>query len=155
MPRFHASRGCQAEPVRRMGTVNDQVAPVTGLQILYAEDDVMIQVLVQVLAEDLGHKVTVVSDGAEALVRLAAESFDLLLIDMQMPVMDGLSATRELRRQEASAGTPRLPVIMLTANTMSEDVAAAIAAGVDLHVAKPISGQRLEQAIGQILRSAF
>lgn len=113
----------------------------------------MTQMFVQALAEDLGHKVSMVADGAAALARLAAEPFDLLLIDMQMPVMDGLSATRELRRLEAAAGARRLPVIMLTANAMPQDVAAAFAAGVDRHVSKPITAHCLKQAIAQTLRS--
>jgi CheY-like chemotaxis protein len=124
------------------------------LSILYAEDDVMSQMLVQAIAEDFGHKVTLVADGAAALDRLAAEPFDLLLIDMQMPVLDGLSATRELRRREAATGAPRLPVIMLTANSMPEDVAAALAAGVDRHISKPITAQYLKRAIVRTLSTA-
>lgn len=155
MPSVSVASGCHLEPEPPRGpeAIADDIVDFASLRILYAEDDVMTQLLVQALAEDLGHKVTVVADGAAALDRLAADPFDLLLIDMQMPVMDGLAATRELRRREAAAGAPRRPVIMLTANTMPEDVAAALAAGVDRHVAKPVTGQHLNQAIVQTLRS--
>lgn len=152
MPSFRISNGCRPEPAQRPETIVDDVQAFASLRILYAEDDVMTQMLLQALAEDLGHKVSLVGDGAAALIRLVGEPFDLLLIDMQMPVLDGLSATRELRRREAASGAPRLPVIMLTANTTPEDVAAAIAAGVDRHVGKPITSQRLKQAIMQTLR---
>lgn len=155
MPSFSISSGCQPEiePPGGLETIVDDILAFTSLRILHAEDDVMTQILVQALAEDFGHKVTAVADGAAALDRLAAEPFDLLLIDMQMPVMDGLAATRELRRREAAAGAPRLPVIMLTANSMPQDVAAALAAGVDRHVSKPVTSQHLKQAIVQTMRS--
>jgi CheY-like chemotaxis protein len=178
MPSSRASNCCQPapEPAERLETLVDCISDIAApgattvrptaprfrgaangeasLSILYAEDDVMNQLLVEALAEDLGHKITVVADGAEALEQLEAAPFDLLLIDMQMPVMDGLTATRELRRRELAAGAPRLPVIMLTANSMPEDVAAALAAGVDRHVAKPITAQQLKWAIVETLRSA-
>jgi CheY-like chemotaxis protein len=153
MPSFSISDGCRPAPAKGVESIVDDILGFAGLSILYAEDDVMTQMLVQALAEDLGHKVTAVADGAAALDRLAAEPFDLLLIDMQMPVMDGLAATRELRRREAAAGATRLPVIMLTANSMPEDVAAALAAGVDRHLSKPVTGRYLKQAIVQTLRS--
>lgn len=151
MPSSSISSGCQPEPEpgKRLETIDHNVLVRAGLSILYAEDDFMCQVLVQALVEDLGHKITVVADGAAALDRLEAEPFDLLLIDMQMPVMDGLSATRALRCREAAAGAPRLPVIMVTANSMPEDVAAALAAGVDRHLSKPITLQYLKRAIVQ------
>jgi CheY-like chemotaxis protein len=68
---------------------------------------------------------------------------------MQMPVMDGLTAVREIRRSEAARGGPRLPIIMLTANAMPEHIAEAEAAGADLHLGKPFTAQSLFDAIGE------
>jgi CheY-like chemotaxis protein len=75
----------------------------------------------------------------------------LVLMDMQMPVMDGLTAVREIRRLEAVHGSPRLPIVMLTANAMPEHVADAKAAGADLHLGKPFTAQSLFDAIGEAL----
>jgi CheY-like chemotaxis protein len=91
------------------------------------------------------------ADGREAFDAFRAEPFDLVLMDMQMPVMDGLSTTRALRAHEATQGRDRTPVIMLTANALPEHVASAQAAGADHHLAKPITAAALFKAIGEVL----
>ena len=92
----------------------------------------------------------VVEDGQAALDALEASAFDVVLMDMQMPVLDGLSATAELRRREAAQGRRRTPVIMLTANALEEHVQAGQAAGGDWHLSKPIRAEDLLGAIAGV-----
>ena len=94
-------------------------------------------------------------DGAAALeaVRRRPQGYDLVLMDMQMPVMDGLSATRALRRLESADGRPRSPVIMVSANAMPAHLAESIDAGADLHLSKPLTAQSLIDALEQVLES--
>jgi CheY-like chemotaxis protein len=93
-------------------------------------------------------------NGREAVDLCATVSPDMILMDMQMPVMDGLAAVREIRGLEASAGAPRAPIIMLTANARPEHMAASRAAGADLHLEKPITSAMLFAAIGQAFEAA-
>jgi len=96
-----------------------------------------------------GHaEVTCVENGLEAVEACAAGGFDLVLMDMQMPVMDGLTAVREIRRLEVHA--TRTPIIMLTANALPEHVAASLAAGADLHLDKPVTAASLFSAIERV-----
>ncbi len=110
--------------------------------------------MIRSILEMQGYDVVIAQNGAEALDRLDAEPFDLVLMDMQMPVMDGLDATRALRRRERDRHAPRTPVIMVTANVMSEHVAAALEAGADRHLSKPVSPDALAEAISQVLETA-
>ena len=94
---------------------------------------------------------TLAADGEEALQAYLKAPFDLVLMDMQMPVRDGLSATRALRAHETAAGLARVPLIMLTANASSDHIALALSAGADRHVAKPFTAQALLSAIAHLL----
>ena len=91
-----------------------------------------------------------VENGQQALDACRDDHFDIVLMDMQMPVMDGLTATREIRALEAREGRPRTPVVMLTANALAEHVAAARAAGADLHLAKPFDAAELIETVLQL-----
>ncbi len=113
------------------------------LRILLAEDHPTNQRVVQLILEPLGVDLTIVGDGAQALALFQAGAFDLILMDMQMPVMDGLSATRAIREREAQTGAPATPIAMLTANAMDEHLRAGVAAGADQHIAKPITPDSL------------
>ena len=119
------------------------------LRILLAEDNFVNQRIVQGLLEKRGHSVEVVSNGQQALDQLARESFDLILMDVQMPVMDGLTATRLLREQEKGHGQ-HIPVIALTANAMKGDCEECLEAGMDLYIPKPIRFENLLEAISRI-----
>ena len=113
-------------------------------RVLLAEDNPVNQLVARGMLERMGCEVSVVENGREALAMLEAERFDLVLMDCMMPEMDGLEATRELRRRETKAHRPRLPVIALTANAMRGDRDRCLAAGMDDYLAKPLTRDSLE-----------
>jgi CheY-like chemotaxis protein len=120
--------------------------------VLLAEDHAVNQRVVEMILGPAGVTLTKVEDGAQALRAFMAEAFDLVLMDMQMPVMDGLAATRAIRAFEA--GTPtrrRTPILMLSANAMLQHREEAIAAGADLHLAKPVTPASLLGAVSRAL----
>ena len=123
-----------------------------GLRVLVAEDHPTNRKVVEIVLEPFGVDLTMVGDGEAALLALEAASFDAVLMDMQMPVMDGLTATRAIRAREAASGAPPMLVIMLTANAMEEHVGAAEAAGADLHLAKPLHPAQLLEALSRVRR---
>jgi CheY-like chemotaxis protein len=97
----------------------------------------------QLILEPFGAVLTVVGNGAEAVEALERSAFDLVLMDMQMPVMDGLAATREIRRREQERKVHPTPIAMLSANAMDDHVAMGAEAGADWHIAKPITPDSL------------
>jgi PAS domain S-box-containing protein len=127
-------------------------APV-GLSILVAEDHPANRAVLELMLESVA-QLRMVENGALAVQELSATRFDLILMDMQMPEMDGLDATRAIRAMERSAGRPPTPIIMLTANTLPEHVAASLEAGADLHLAKPVTPSALFGAVDYVLSAA-
>jgi PAS domain S-box-containing protein len=121
----------------------DAEPSLTGLRILLAEDHPTNQRVVQLILEPVGVDLTVVDNGQEAVAIFQSERFDLILMDMQMPLMDGLAATREIRRCEAQGAAVRTPIAMFTANAQDEHRAMAAAAGADFHIPKPITPESL------------
>ncbi|WP_293675905.1 ATP-binding protein [uncultured Phenylobacterium sp.] len=120
---------------------------IAGARVLLAEDHPTNQRVVQLVLGSVGVEPVVVENGALALEALRAERFDVVLMDMQMPVLDGLSATAQLRAREREEGLARTPVIMLTANALDEHVKAGRDAGADAHLSKPIRAEALIEAI--------
>ena len=120
-----------------------------GLRVLVAEDHPTNQKVVEIVLQPFDVILTMVEDGQAALDAFVPGAFDAILMDMQMPVMDGLTATRLIREREAAAGVPPVLLIMLTANAMEEHVAAARAVGADLHLAKPLRPGQLLEALAQ------
>lgn len=112
-------------------------------RILLADDHPTNRKVVELILATLNVELTVVEDGAQALAAARAQAFDLILMDMQMPVMDGLTAVREIRLHEAAIGLQRAPIVMLTANALPEHIAAAREAGADRHLAKPFNAAEL------------
>jgi signal transduction histidine kinase/CheY-like chemotaxis protein len=110
--------------------------------------------VVEIILAGAGMAVTTATNGEEALSRWAEAPFDLILMDMQMPVMDGVTAVRALRAREEASGRPRTPIIMLTANASPEHVRAGAAAGADGHLTKPISPSSLFSSIDAALDAA-
>ena len=126
----------------------------SALRVLLAEDHPVNQRVVQAILAGGGMEVVTVDDGARAVAAFTAGAFDLILMDMQMPVMDGLTATRAIRAAEQAQGRARTPMIMLSANAMAQHVQDAADAGADLHLAKPITPGALMAAIETALAPA-
>jgi len=120
---------------------------LTGLQVLVAEDNATNQQVARELLGDEGATVHVADNGEQALAALAHHAFDAVLMDLQMPVMDGLEATRRLRQQGH-----RLPVIGLTANALAQDRDACLAAGMDAHLGKPFDVTALVALLQRLTR---
>ncbi|MGQ9576232.1 MAG: response regulator [Thermoguttaceae bacterium] len=116
------------------------------LRILLVEDSLVNQKLVKALLQRQGHTVVVANDGQEAVAAFQAQPFDLVLMDIQMPQMDGLEATAAIRRAEKKKGT-HVPIIAMTAHAMHGDRQRCLEAGMDEYLAKPIRAQRLFEAI--------
>ncbi|HYH18438.1 MAG TPA: PAS domain S-box protein [Azospirillum sp.] len=121
--------------------------PLRPLRVLLAEDNPVNQKVAVALLTRQGHAVGVAADGAQALDRVRSERFDVVLMDMQMPGMDGLEATRRIRALPGERG--RVPVIALTANALAGDAERCRAAGMDDHVAKPIVPEALAAALAR------
>ncbi len=122
------------------------------LAILLAEDNAVNQMVAVGLLEKQGHRVTVAGTGREALEALDGGPFDLVLMDVQMPEMDGLEAVAAIRAEEQKRSAPRLPVVAMTAYTMKGDRERFLEAGFDGYVRKPISVHELFDAIEAVSR---
>jgi CheY-like chemotaxis protein/two-component sensor histidine kinase len=129
-------------------TSNDQL-PLENVRLLVAEDVLDNQDLFRIVLESAGAEVHIVANGEEAVKQATTQSFDAILMDVQMPLLDGLSATKKIRAAGAT-----LPIIALTAHAMPEEVAKSKAAGCDDHVSKPISANTLISAVLRHLHRA-
>ena len=119
--------------------------------VLVAEDNLTNQQVALSILKHLGLRAEAVANGADALKALASQSYDLVLMDVQMPVMDGLEATRQIRRAEADAHRPPLPVIAMTANAMLGDRGKCLEAGMDDYLSKPVSPQMFASVLDRWL----
>ena len=117
------------------GPVEPDLAALSGARVLLVEDNEVNQEVARAILTDAGLEVDVAADGAAALDKVRAGAFDLVLMDMQMPVMDGIATTREIRRDPRFDG---LPILAMTASAMSEDRARCFEAGMNDFIAKPI-----------------
>ena len=132
----------------------------SGLSILVAEDNEINALLARALLVKLGHQPTIAGTGAAAVeswlaARAAGMPFDHVLMDLHMPGMDGLEATRRIRALEAEADGPRTPILALTANVSAEDREACLAAGMDGFLVKPLDRERLAAALADSARAAL
>ena len=128
-----------------------EAAAERSLRLLAAEDNPTNQLILSALLEPLDVELRLVGDGQAAVEAFRAERFDVILMDVQMPVLNGVEATREIRRHEAAQGLARTPILALTANVMSHQVEDYVAAGMDGVVGKPIEAARLLAAIEAVL----
>jgi signal transduction histidine kinase/CheY-like chemotaxis protein/ligand-binding sensor domain-containing protein len=123
------------------------------LRILVVEDNPVNQKLAKVILVKMGHAVTLAGNGAEAVEKSAETPFDLIFMDVQMPEMDGLEATRRIRQREESTGT-HIPIIAMTAHVMRGDGERCLASGMDAYLPKPISRTDIVQAIERYAAAA-
>ena len=121
-----------------------------SLHILLAEDNRVNQTVASRMLGKMGHSIVVANNGHEALYLLAQQKFDLVLMDIQMPEMDGLTATQKIREGEAQ-GRSRIPIIAVTAHAMKGDRERCVGAGMDGYITKPINGRALEEAIAAVV----
>ena len=121
------------------------------VRVLLAEDHPTNQQVVALILESLGVDLTIVEDGQQAVNAFKAGRFDIVLMDMQMPVMDGLTAIREIRAWETQTGRAHTPIAALTANAMPEHVEASRQAGADRHLSKPLRPDALIRLVQDCL----
>ncbi len=117
------------------------------LRVLAAEDNPTNQMVLSTIIQIFGAELEIADNGALAVEAWDQGEFDVILMDIQMPVMDGIAATREIRSREALQSRPRIPIIALSANAMVHQIKEYIAAGMDGHVAKPIELPKLHAAL--------
>jgi signal transduction histidine kinase/ActR/RegA family two-component response regulator len=135
------------------GASEDRPAPLTGalassgLRVLAAEDNDVNRIVLKTLLSQLGIEATLVENGAEAVRAWESAHWDMILMDVQMPVMDGPTATMTIRARETLLSRPRTPILAVTANTMPHQVASYRAAGMDDVVAKPLNVRDLLGAL--------
>ena len=126
------------------------LATKVQLHILLAEDNAVNQRLAMRLLEKEGHTVVVVNDGRQALAAFESEAFDLILMDVQMPEMNGYEVTAAIREKERAAGT-HISIVAMTAHAMKGDRERCLDAGMDGYVSKPIKSAQLLQAIEEVI----
>ena len=156
LARSDAFHGHAAPPVVRRGAAPARALVGTDgpLRVLLAEDHPINQKVVELILAPLGAEIAIVENGADAVEAMRTRAFDVVLMDMQMPIMDGLSATRAIRRDEQGRpGRPPTPIIMLSANAMSQHRLDALAAGADLHIPKPVTAAALLAGIREVLEA--
>jgi len=141
-------------PAQATGPDESVVAHGRPIRVLLADDHATNQLVVRMMLDQFGVETRVVENGAEAVEAVRRERFDAVLMDMQMPVMGGLEATRLIRAEERAAGAPHLPIIMLSANALAEHRDAGRLAGADGHVAKPVTITSLMAALNAVLEPA-
>jgi CheY-like chemotaxis protein len=140
-----AQQGGTGEPVRHAVREGRQVQ----LHVLVAEDDEINRMVIRMFLEAQGHAVVLVENGQKATEAVQADAYDLVLMDVMMPVMDGVTATKHIR--ELPPPTGLIPIIALTANAMAGDRDVYLAAGMNSYVSKPIDKRSLFVAIEDLL----
>jgi len=151
---FEAPFAETAAPVEAMDAEEASASGGRAVRVLVADDHATNQMVVKMMLDQFGVDSVIVDDGLKAVEALRAGPFDAVLMDMQMPVMDGLEATRLIREEERAAGRPRTPILMLSANALPEHRRAGEQAGADGHVAKPVTVAGLMGALNVVLAPA-
>lgn len=137
--------------------LHDEAKTVKGLQIsnkslhiLITEDNVVNQRVAIKLLQKWGHTAAVAGNGAEAVELAAKEAFDLILMDVQMPVCDGYEATMKIREYERAHNKSRMPIVAMTAHAMMGDGESCIAVGMDYYISKPLNAKKLQELLQQV-----
>jgi CheY-like chemotaxis protein len=137
-------------PPSSFSTATDAISHSVALRILLAEDNIVNQRLISRMLQKMGHTVVVAKDGADALTILSQEQFDLIAMDMQMPVMDGLEATQKIRLSELSTRR-HIPIVAITANAFEDDRRKCFEAGMNGYVVKPVSAKAIGDEVGRVM----
>jgi len=128
----------------------ETTGPLSGV-VLLVEDNTVNRMIGVEMLKSFGVEVAEAEHGAQALAMLDKQRFDLVLMDIQMPVLDGYAATQQVRERESRLRLPRVPIVALTANAFDEDAAQSLAAGMDAHLAKPYTREQLRELLLQWL----
>ncbi|MYL81784.1 PAS domain S-box protein [Desulfovibrio aerotolerans] len=138
------------DDVAEVAAIPRPLAAGPGLRLLLAEDDAVSLMSFARMLEKAGHTVTLAEDGAEAMARLAEAEYDCILMDVQMPVMDGVAATRAIRSNDSLGHKKSIPIIAMTAYAMAGDRERFMAAGMNDYVSKPVDAAELAQALARV-----
>jgi CheY-like chemotaxis protein len=138
-------------PLTAVEAATEADAGSAPIRVLAAEDNATNQLVLTTIMQIFGFELTIAGDGREAVELWRAGGFDVVLMDIQMPVMDGVAATRAIRSLEAAEGRTRTPILALSANALPQQVETYHAAGMDGHVPKPIELARLQAALEAVL----
>jgi CheY-like chemotaxis protein len=144
--RFTAQFGIGTAPATPVPEEPPTTAP---LRILVAEDNPVNQKVAKIMLEKMGHTVTVAEDGLEAIAAAEAETPDVILMDVQMPNLDGLAATRAIRQRERDSG-PRIPIVGLSAHALLADRELCLQAGMDAYITKPMRREELARVLAEV-----
>ena len=123
---------------------------LSGLRILVVEDNPTNRLVATTMLSQLGAQVETAEDGAQGVAAVKRSHFDLVFMDIQMPVMDGLTAVKAIRALEVEGSRPHTPILMVSANALPEHLAASHDAGADGHLAKPVTADRLFAALERL-----
>lgn len=140
-----------APPPLDSGLMPLDAAPALQGRVLLVEDNPVNRLIAAEMLKSFGLDVVEAEDGQQALARIDGQHFDLVLMDIQMPVLDGYAATQRIREREARLRTARVPIVALTANAFDEDAALSLAAGMDAHLSKPYTREQLRALLAQWL----
>ncbi|HEX3367172.1 response regulator [Phenylobacterium sp.] len=137
----------------KIDTLPAQAAPIDDAppRILVVDDHPTNRKVLELILDQVGAEWVSVENGQQAVNACALQDFAVILMDIQMPVMDGLTATREIRRQERAAGRPAVPVIIVSASGQADHVQAGRAAGAQMHLTKPVNAEALIDAVNTVL----
>jgi signal transduction histidine kinase/CheY-like chemotaxis protein len=148
---FSLPFGCPSERTEEDRESDGKTAAIDGLRVLMVEDDAVNLLCGQRLLKKAGYVVSTARDGQEALETLLSHDFDLVLMDIQMPMLDGIQATKAIRRSAPFARVCDIPVIALTAHAMAGDREKFLAAGMDGYLSKPFDLVRINQEIARVV----
>ncbi|MCB1173703.1 MAG: response regulator [Leptospiraceae bacterium] len=149
---FSVSLKERSDSIHQDPQATKRAASQKSLRILVTEDNQINQLLAQRMLERLGHTVIMAQDGSEALTAFQNQDFDLILMDIEMPVMDGIEATRQIRALENEKSLTATPIIAMTAHAVTDIRDQALAAGMNGYITKPINVEQIQDNIEAILR---
>ena len=135
----------RASPVQDLGPpmIHPEFSDMASIRVLAAEDNHINQLVLNTLLQQVGIRPVIVSDGLQVIKEWGRQEWDIILMDVQMPNIDGVAATRSIRQKELEQGREYIPILALTANTMPQQIGSYLEAGFDGHIAKPIQVEAL------------